>query len=281
MRILIAAVAVVMLAGCASTAISVRDAKPVPADEVYAFQSKPGVDSGKITVVRDSGAVGSGCDIVVYVDGRKAAKIGTGQKATFTFLPAPRTLEQVWLALACAQARRLKLSPRMSRPAKKVCTESAAICRVTTLAPTSNTTEIENHQAASGRFFYCPEKAMQASAINYQPMTTIRLHGQLRQFGKSFRLAVKSPAEAIKALCVQIPGFERFLSNAKSRGLEFAVFRDKRNIGEKELSYNGAGDIRIAPVVVGSKRGGILQTIVGAILIVVGLFSRQLRSAPR
>jgi predicted phage tail protein len=112
---------------------------------------------------------------------------------------------------------------------------------------------------------------MQASTINYQPMITIRLHGQLRQFGKSFRLAVKSPAEAIQALCVQTPGFERFLSNAKSRGLEFAVFRDKRNIGENELKYCGAGDIRIAPVVVGSKRGGILQTIVGAILIVVGV----------
>lgn len=58
---------------------------------------------------------------------------------------------------------------------------------------------------------------MQESVINYQPMTTIRLYGQLRQFGKSFRLSVRSPAEAIKALCVQIPGFERFLSNAKSR----------------------------------------------------------------
>ncbi|MCV4343337.1 tail assembly protein [Pseudomonas capsici] len=112
---------------------------------------------------------------------------------------------------------------------------------------------------------------MQASAINYQPMTTIRLSGQLRQFGKSFRLAVKSPAEAIKALCVQIPGFERFLSNAKSRGLEFAVFRDRRNIGEKELGYCGSGDIRIAPVIAGSKRAGILQTIVGAILIVAGV----------
>lgn len=114
---------------------------------------------------------------------------------------------------------------------------------------------------------------MHSSAINYQPMTTIRLHGQLRQFGTSFRLAVKSPAEAIKALCVQIPGFERFISNAKSRGLEFAVFRKGKNIGEGELNYSGAGDIRIAPVIVGSKRGGILQTIVGAILIVVGVFA--------
>lgn len=86
MRIVIAVVAMAMLAGCASSAISVRDAKPVPTDELYAFQSKPSGESGKVTVVRDSGAVGSGCDIVVYVDGRKAAKIGTGQRATF-FLP--------------------------------------------------------------------------------------------------------------------------------------------------------------------------------------------------
>lgn len=63
-----------------------RDAKPVPSDEVYAFQTKPSGDSGKITVVRGSGAVGSACDNVVYVDGRTAAKIGTGQRATF-YLP--------------------------------------------------------------------------------------------------------------------------------------------------------------------------------------------------
>ncbi|WP_439878850.1 hypothetical protein [Pseudomonas prosekii] len=86
MRFFIGAVAVMLLAGCASTAISVRDAKPVPPEEIYAFQSKPSGESGKITVVRDSGAVGSGCDIVVYLDGRKAAKIGTGQRATF-YLP--------------------------------------------------------------------------------------------------------------------------------------------------------------------------------------------------
>lgn len=92
MRIVIAVVAMAMLAGCASSAISVRDAKPVPTDELYAFQSKPSGESGKVTVVRDSGAVGSGCDIVVYVDGRKAAKIGTGQRATFFLLPGSPSL---------------------------------------------------------------------------------------------------------------------------------------------------------------------------------------------
>ena len=112
---------------------------------------------------------------------------------------------------------------------------------------------------------------MAALAIEYQPMTTILLYGQLRQFGRSFRLAVRTPAEAIKALCVQIPGFERFISNAKSRGIEFALFRGSKNLEEKELGFEGSGDIRIAPVITGSKRAGVLQTIVGAVMIVAGI----------
>ncbi|WP_454844072.1 tail assembly protein [Pseudomonas gorinensis] len=110
---------------------------------------------------------------------------------------------------------------------------------------------------------------MAALAIEYQPLTTILLFGQLRQFGRSFKLSVRTTAEAIKALCVQVPGFERFLSNAKSRGIEFAVFRGKKNIGEGELAFGGEGDIRIAPVITGSKRAGILQTIVGVVLLAI------------
>lgn len=110
---------------------------------------------------------------------------------------------------------------------------------------------------------------MAAFAIDYQPMTTIRLYGQLRQFGRSFRLSVRSPAEAIKALCIQIPGFERFISNAKSQGIEFAVFRGSKAVQENELSFSGSDEIRIAPVVTGSKRGGSFQTIVGSVLIAV------------
>ena len=110
---------------------------------------------------------------------------------------------------------------------------------------------------------------MAALAIEYQPLTTVLLFGQLCQFGKSFKLSVRTPGEAIKALCVQIPGFERFLSNAKSRGIEFAVFRGRKNIGAAELGFSGEGDIRIAPVITGSKRGGILQTIVGVVLLAI------------
>ena len=122
---------------------------------------------------------------------------------------------------------------------------------------------------------------MAALTIEYQPLTTVLLYGQLRQFGRSFRLSVRSPAEAIKALCIQIPGFERFFSNAKSRGIEFAVFRGKNVLGEKEVGFAGSGDIRIAPIITGSKRAGLIQTIIGAVLIAVSFIPGfQVLAAP-
>ena len=108
---------------------------------------------------------------------------------------------------------------------------------------------------------------MSATAINYSPLETIRLCGALRQFGKEYRLSVRTPAEAIRALCIQVPGLERFISSAKAKGLEFAVYRGERNIGEGELGYQGQGEIKIVPVITGSKRAGLLQTIVGIVMI--------------
>ena len=122
---------------------------------------------------------------------------------------------------------------------------------------------------------------MAAQTIEYQPLTNVLLCGRLRQFGRSFRLSVRSPAEAIKALCVQIPGFERFISNAKSQGMEFAVFRGDNSLGENELGFSGSGDIRIAPIITGSKRGGLIQTIIGAVLIAVSFIPGfQVLAAP-
>ena len=92
MRVPIAALTMVLLTGCASSAIPVSQAKQVPANELYAYQTKPSGESGKVTVVRDSGMVGSGCDIVIYVDGRKAGKIGTSQRASFYLPPGTPSL---------------------------------------------------------------------------------------------------------------------------------------------------------------------------------------------
>ncbi|MDH0745300.1 hypothetical protein N5D61_02940 [Pseudomonas sp. GD03842] len=83
MRILVGALAVALLAGCSSNPISLRDAKQAPADKVFAFQSAPVGAAGKITVLRDGGVNGSACDFVVYVDGKKSAELGSGEKASF------------------------------------------------------------------------------------------------------------------------------------------------------------------------------------------------------
>ena len=109
--------------------------------------------------------------------------------------------------------------------------------------------------------------------LNSTPIRKVKLYGKLRRFGNEFYLAVASPAEAIRALCVQIPGFEKFLGESKKNNLEYAVFNGKQNVGECELEFQGAGDIRIAPVISGSKRNGLFQTILGAVLIAVAYFN--------
>lgn len=107
-----------------------------------------------------------------------------------------------------------------------------------------------------------------------QPMRTIRLYGILGStFGREFKLSVASPKEAVRALCVIVPGFERFLNTSKQRGLSYAVFSGKRNLNNDELVMDqSSADIRIAPVIVGSKRGGIFQTILGVALVAAAIW---------
>ena len=101
-------------------------------------------------------------------------------------------------------------------------------------------------------------------------LKTIKLYGILaKRFGKEFRLDVENTREAMRALSVQVPGFEHFMLHAHEQGLEFAVFQDKQNIGESEIDMStNAKVIKVVPKVIGS--GGAVQAIIGAVLIVVG-----------
>lgn len=104
-------------------------------------------------------------------------------------------------------------------------------------------------------------------------LKTIKLYGILaKKFGKEFRLDVESTSEAMRALSVQVPGFEHFMLHAHERGLEFAVFQDKQNISESELNLStSAKVIKVVPKVKGAGGdGGILNTILGAVMVVVG-----------
>ena len=107
-------------------------------------------------------------------------------------------------------------------------------------------------------------------------LRTVRLYGTLgARFGRRFQLVLDSntPAEAIAALSSQLKGFGEFLLKAKDRGIGFAVFAGKRNLKEEDLSRPAGGeDIRIAPILLGSKNGGLFNIIAGAVLFVVGGF---------
>ncbi|EKF47635.1 MULTISPECIES: tail assembly protein [Acinetobacter] len=126
-------------------------------------------------------------------------------------------------------------------------------------------------------------------------LKTIKLYGVLGQkFGREFKLDVANTREAMRALSVQIAGFEHFMLHAHEQGLRFAVFlksknssnkRGKKrpaiydhetkrlitgdNIGEEQLDMNTEADtIHIVPRVMGAGgNNGILQLVLGAILI--------------
>ncbi|HEE6636851.1 tail assembly protein [Acinetobacter nosocomialis] len=126
-------------------------------------------------------------------------------------------------------------------------------------------------------------------------LKTIKLYGILGQkFGREFKLDVANTREAMRALSVQIAGFEHFMLHAHEQGLRFAVFLKRKNssnkrgkkrpaiydhetkrlitgdnIGEEQLDMNTEADtIHIVPRVMGAGgNNGILQLVLGAILI--------------
>lgn len=116
---------------------------------------------------------------------------------------------------------------------------------------------------------------MTASAISYTPRTRVRLGGFLgKRYGKMhhFLLARGDLREATKALDANFPGFAKDLAAAEGQGLRFALFKNGRNVGERDLDLGGGRELVFMPVITGSKRAGLLQTVLGAVLIVASAF---------
>ena len=97
-------------------------------------------------------------------------------------------------------------------------------------------------------------------------LKTIRLYGPLgEQFGRVWRLDVKSPAEAIRALCYQLPGFRQYLQRNSAPG--YRVLADTNARDNNTLAVpTCAGTIRIVPVVCGAGKG-LGQVFLGAALM--------------
>ena len=102
-------------------------------------------------------------------------------------------------------------------------------------------------------------------------MRTIRLYGSLRKFGREFTLDVRTPAEAIKALCCQLNGFRQFIEKHSEPGYVVKVGEDER--GPEELQYPCAKQevIKLIPYVAGGN--ATTRIIIGAILIAATIAS--------
>lgn len=112
---------------------------------------------------------------------------------------------------------------------------------------------------------------MSTSAIIYQPMTIIKLSGSLAaRFGRVHRRFIDSGStwEVFQALKATLDGFESEVKRLNGLGLRFAIFRNRKNVGADDFSRKGTREVRIVPVISGSKRGGILQTVIGIALVV-------------
>ncbi|MGZ9568771.1 tail assembly protein [Alcaligenes nematophilus] len=116
--------------------------------------------------------------------------------------------------------------------------------------------------------------ALPANAGFFSPegsdrLRTIRLSGALgKQFGRLHRFVCNDIAGAVRALCLMVPGFEQALHASTDRGVAYTCWIGKENVGEDMLNAPvGTDAIRIAPVVIGSGRGGLFQVVLGAALI--------------
>jgi predicted phage tail protein len=119
---------------------------------------------------------------------------------------------------------------------------------------------------------------MAATAVHYEPRTTIQLSSVLaRKFfrQKDYQLDTGSAYEVFKALRATVEGFTEEIARLNRLGMRFAIFRNDKNVGEKDFELGGTRTLKIVPVISGSKRGGILQTVLGVVLIVAGVISQQ------
>lgn len=112
-----------------------------------------------------------------------------------------------------------------------------------------------------------------AAVIAEQPCI-IKLSGSLgRACGRTHKKFLDSGTvkEVFSALKNSVPGFEKFIKRAEKKGLQYAIFRNRKNVGTEEFELGGTREVRIVPIIQGAKRGGVLQTIVGAAMIVTGV----------
>ena len=110
-------------------------------------------------------------------------------------------------------------------------------------------------------------------------MKVVKVYGALRKrLGQCrFEFDVATPAQAIKALCVNFPGLEKWLMDSEKDGVGYRVAVSKEKATEQNLApllmpFSDREVFSITPVVAGAGRGAG-QILLGAALITVAILA--------
>ena len=109
-------------------------------------------------------------------------------------------------------------------------------------------------------------------------MKVVKVYGALRKrLGQCrFEFDVATPAQAIKALCVNFPGLEKWLIDSEKDGVGYRVAVSKEKATQQDMSplfmpFSDKEVFSITPVVAGAGRG-LGQILIGAALITAAVF---------
>ena len=112
-------------------------------------------------------------------------------------------------------------------------------------------------------------------------MKVVKVYGALRKrLGQCrFEFEVDTPAQAIKALCVNFPGLDKWLIDSEQTGLGFRVTVGKERITQEDASvavlpWSERDVFSIAPVVAGAGQG------FGQVMAGIGLVALAIIAGP-
>ncbi|EIJ8750650.1 tail assembly protein [Salmonella enterica] len=105
-------------------------------------------------------------------------------------------------------------------------------------------------------------------------MATFCLYGDLQRFGKRVNLSVKTAAEGLQALIVQIPGLRPGMAEGW-----YQVRISGRDVSEDDVTarlhepLSSGAVIHIVPRAEGAKSGGVFQVVLGAVAIAAAFWT--------
>jgi len=107
-------------------------------------------------------------------------------------------------------------------------------------------------------------------------MKVVKVYGELRKrIGQCrFEFDVATPAQAIKALCVNFPGLDKWLIDSEQDGIAYRVKIGKEQVTEEctdlfAMPWSEREVFSITPIVAGS--GGVGRALFGALLVTTAI----------